>query len=459
MAFRHLERPRGRIDYLLAEAERLESQMPTTLVTKEEVKSKMCWEFQRTTNYLLTQLSPGGPWTLVPTTMGTVHTPLGTTNIDRWWKQWRRDSDFWNKVQLGLPLPDHDFYFSREKRLPARYNEETPLGKYGSTWYSRTKFHDSEWYAEWGNYPSYHPFVPSLAQLQAKLLKKQRGESWQAPVFFAEAGKTATMVKQRAGDLVRLLNFLRRGDAVGFVRGLKTSLTTYEVNHLTRAYNKDRKVNGVRSAGANLWLETWYGWVPFVSDVYDAVETLTSLYDLDKAFEGTTRATVWTGIGTKSLDGTDWGGQADRYIDKCKDSRRAVWRWATDTGWFPSKLGLTNPASIAWELLPFSFVADWFIPIGNWLDTLDAPHRVIHKGGTYGEKRVYRNVKLLRNKGTGYAKYSGVAHSECTYIKRSAMTSLPYPGIDLLKFRSKFGAWHATTSIALLTQTMGWFKK
>lgn len=31
------------------------------------------------------------------------------------------------------------------------------------------------------------------------------------------------------------------------------------------------------------------------------------------------------------------------------------------------RLGFTNPASVAWELTPFSFVIDWFAPIGNWL--------------------------------------------------------------------------------------------
>jgi hypothetical protein len=37
-----------------------------------------------------------------------------------------------------------------------------------------------------------------------------------------------------------------------------------------------------------------------------------------------------------------------------------------------SELGLTNPAILAWELIPFSFVADWFIPIGSWLEAQTA---------------------------------------------------------------------------------------
>jgi hypothetical protein len=33
-------------------------------------------------------------------------------------------------------------------------------------------------------------------------------------------------------------------------------------------------------------------------------------------------------------------------------------------------VGLTNPALVAWELVPYSFVIDWFLPIGNWLTAI-----------------------------------------------------------------------------------------
>lgn len=36
------------------------------------------------------------------------------------------------------------------------------------------------------------------------------------------------------------------------------------------------------------------------------------------------------------------------------------------------QLGLTNPAEVAWEVVPFSFVIDWFIPVGNFLSSLDS---------------------------------------------------------------------------------------
>lgn len=34
------------------------------------------------------------------------------------------------------------------------------------------------------------------------------------------------------------------------------------------------------------------------------------------------------------------------------------------------QVGLINPLSVAWELVPFSFVVDWFLPIGTYISSL-----------------------------------------------------------------------------------------
>jgi hypothetical protein len=35
-----------------------------------------------------------------------------------------------------------------------------------------------------------------------------------------------------------------------------------------------------------------------------------------------------------------------------------------------AQLGFTNPAAIAWEITPFSFVFDWFYQVGDYLNAL-----------------------------------------------------------------------------------------
>lgn len=41
-----------------------------------------------------------------------------------------------------------------------------------------------------------------------------------------------------------------------------------------------------------------------------------------------------------------------------------------------NRLGLTNPASVVWELIPFSFVVDWFVNVSDFLNQFSEFHGV-----------------------------------------------------------------------------------
>ena len=47
-----------------------------------------------------------------------------------------------------------------------------------------------------------------------------------------------------------------------------------------------------------------------------------------------------------------------------------------------NQLGLLNPVSLAWELVPWSFVVDWVLPIGSVLSALSAPAGLIFIDGS-----------------------------------------------------------------------------
>jgi hypothetical protein len=34
-----------------------------------------------------------------------------------------------------------------------------------------------------------------------------------------------------------------------------------------------------------------------------------------------------------------------------------------------NQMGFINPAAVAWELVPFSFLVDWFLPVGDFLNS------------------------------------------------------------------------------------------
>jgi len=45
------------------------------------------------------------------------------------------------------------------------------------------------------------------------------------------------------------------------------------------------------------------------------------------------------------------------------------------------QFGLANPLSIAWELVPWSFVVDWVLPVGEFLDACTATFGLTFKDG------------------------------------------------------------------------------
>jgi len=50
-----------------------------------------------------------------------------------------------------------------------------------------------------------------------------------------------------------------------------------------------------------------------------------------------------------------------------------------------SSLGMLNPMTVAWELVPFSFVWDWWNPVGDYLNLMDADRGFIYRGGCWGD--------------------------------------------------------------------------
>lgn len=122
-----------------------------------------------------------------------------------------------------------------------------------------------------------------------------------------------------------------------------------------------------------------------------------------------------------------------------------------------SQLGLTNPATVAWELTPWSFVIDWIIPIGGWLDTLDT--WLMLQPVSYHETTVIKQKVICVAVHTGSVGSSG---NECdtfggttywekenVYVSRQTK-SLPRPPFPVVK--NPVSGAHLANALALLRQ-------
>lgn len=195
-------------------------------------------------------------------------------------------------------------------------------------------------------------------------------------VDIAEGRQTVTMIAKNAAQLLsfgrnlRALNFPAALHALGFETiSSHTLRRTWQAT--VRREGIDRRVRLKRQAKsfADNYLQVHFGWEPLVKDIYQGLESLTTInyIDMPKHVVGKaiTRNTVVHSAPTISKGtfgqtvGYPWfkvklGG--DVWVDNPNSLLLNQW-------------GLVNPAVVLWELVPFSFVVDWFVNVGSVLQS------------------------------------------------------------------------------------------
>jgi hypothetical protein len=182
---------------------------------------------------------------------------------------------------------------------------------------------------------------------------------------FGERKQTASLLATTANRLVRAARALRRGRLDSFVEALSIKKERAMKGwHRVRRTPKSKRI-------ASHWLEYQYGWKPLLQDAYGAAELLARHIrddsDHHHAFgRGSHR--------TKSRTIINLNGIRDTHSDDSRTDTHIWCRYRLDSAARAvlGATGLNNPALLAWELLPFSFVVDWFIPIGNYVESLTA---------------------------------------------------------------------------------------
>lgn len=172
-------------------------------------------------------------------------------------------------------------------------------------------------------------------------------------VMFAEARKTSDFILGRAMKIEKAFRAFKRGRFREVADSLGISKRTV---HKT-------------------WLEYKYAVIPLMLDAKGAAELF------KQQFMGRpTRFTVKTTARYAKQDGRivtfPYGSGTGKYTitaDLTYTVKIKVWCEISNIHLSAfQQLGLTNPALIAWELVPFSFVFDWFISVGSWLEGLTA---------------------------------------------------------------------------------------
>lgn len=122
-----------------------------------------------------------------------------------------------------------------------------------------------------------------------------------------------------------------------------------------------------------------------------------------------------------------------------------------------NRVGLTNPPGVAWELIPFSFIIDWFYPIGSWLSSLSAFDHLVVKGvhkSVLVTERVYCYEQFDAEVSPMYLQspVDNVWVLKTVKFKREVLTSVP--DLPRVSIKSPVSWIHAFNFLALLTQVI-----
>lgn len=173
------------------------------------------------------------------------------------------------------------------------------------------------------------------------------------------------------GDIDLSIEVAQMSQTLRMLKLLKPQELVKRVKTLSESLRKDRY--GVLKAPADIWLEFIYGWRPFVSTVYDCVEQWVG--GVDSLAQKRVRASVAIPYPQSLYIVLDYppDKQKLQVHGRVACSIKASVSRPTQAQVIASWTSL-NPASIAWEILPYSFVVDWFLNVGAYLRSVESDY-------------------------------------------------------------------------------------
>jgi hypothetical protein len=196
---------------------------------------------------------------------------------------------------------------------------------------------------------------------------KGQVENAEIGVNVVEYHQARNMFATRGKQFIGLLILLKRGK---FAAAGKALGCTFYNGRPPKANRKgwalpdySKKTNVSLS---NLWLEWHFGLSPLISDVQAAARVLTDPIP-KTAIRGSSEEHF------DYVERTEYGGVVagtyyqDKWATRVRHRQGAYVAITNPNLGLAGQLGLLNPAALLWEIVPFSFVADWFVNVGDWL--------------------------------------------------------------------------------------------
>jgi hypothetical protein len=251
--------------------------------------------------------------------------------------------------------------------------------------------------------------------------------------MFAQVGETTKMFTEVLGKITRTVQTFKANRPKDWAKVIRSgSREGYDI------------------PGA--WLELQYGWKPSLSDLGKSMDQIHHASSQINAY----KASV-TGKATSHIWDPDWH-KPSGYLGGVYWPCRVEGSWKVKVRLdynmsgpiiaTLSQLGLINPLEIIWEKLPYSFVVDWCLPVGDYLSLLTADYGwdfIAGSVSTIGRCKVQSGLCRGVN---GVSETTGARWNEDSFaFHRTRLDSSPMPRIH---FKNPITAGHVANAMSLL---------
>jgi hypothetical protein len=180
-------------------------------------------------------------------------------------------------------------------------------------------------------------------------LKEELGSQSLWATNLAEMGKTMDLIIGPATTLTRAARQIRKFDFKGAAK-------TLNIGQPPKGLKKDAKFFG------DNFLKFHFGIAPLVEDIGNAIDTLQNPYPSKrvKASAAYSSNSVFGSIATYTYITSN--------LTRCRSSVEVS--VSNPNLFLANQLGFVNPAAFVWEAIPFSFVVDWFVNVGQVLSSM-----------------------------------------------------------------------------------------
>lgn len=242
-----------------------------------------------------------------------------------------------------------------------------------------------------GFYPPGFSYNKSETEAYARLVGKLRKGSASWGVTLSQWRETRDMMEGRLRSLAKRLDTVER-----------------------RIRKTPWRKRPMLESPADMFLEHTFGWQPLIEDLFNGFTVLTeeTLGEQRIAVRVRERGLKYTDVHSRGF--VSWEGES-------LVSAAALIRLRNPMFWMANRLGLLNPATVVWDVIPWSFVVNWFVNANTMLGQFTdfAGVQVSSASTTFSAKFLVEELRI----GSG----DGYIHSSKLLVSKDRVLRFPDP--------------------------------